>query len=167
MGRAKTLIDSSYSEAIAKDIRSISDSDVTIKLKAIQASITHKEATVAEIFGIARSTLSRWISNYKRHGIEGCRQRGRGHNPSKLSLEQKATIKDWVRSGKDNNGRQVHWTLRRLIQEISLIFGMKISKTPLWLTLHSMQLSLKKPRPQNYKADRNQQEVFKKNSRND
>ncbi|MBZ0243085.1 MAG: winged helix-turn-helix domain-containing protein [Bacteroidales bacterium] len=167
MGRTKTLIDTSYSDVISMDIKNISDYEVIIKLKAIQASITHKESTVAEIFGIARSTLSRWISNYKKYGIEGCCSKSRGHNPSKLSLAQKETIRNWLTSGKDSQGRQVHWTLRRLIQEIALVFGKEITKTPLWITLHSMQLSLKKPRPQHYKADIAQQEDFKKNSRTD
>jgi transposase len=166
MGRKKTLIDANYSEVIAKDIRSIKESEIIIKLIAIQASITHKESEVAEIFGIARSTLHRWISSYKVNGVEGCRAKSRGHNPSKLNLEQKAIIKEWIINSKDSQGKQVHWTLRRLIKEIAIVFEKEITQTPLWITLTSMNLSLNKTHPQHYKSDEVAKEVYKKNSRN-
>ena len=167
MGRSKTLIDSSYNEVLSEDILRIKDYEIVIKLKAIQASITHKESEVAEIFGISRSTLLRWISNYNKYGIDGCKVRSRGHNPSKLNEEQKGIIKEWIISGKDNQGNQVHWTLKRMIREILIVFEVEITKTPLWLTLISMRLSLKKPRPQHYKSDIEEQVIFKKNSRID
>ena len=164
MGRKKTLIDSSYTDVIASDIKSINDYEVIIKLKAIQACITHTETEVAEISGIARSTLIRWIQNYVKEGIDGCRIKSKGHNPSKLHQEEKEIIKGWIINCKDSQGNSVHWTLKRLIKEISLVFNQSISKTPLWLSLLSMNLSLKKPRPQHHKSDLVQQVDFKKNS---
>lgn len=167
MSRSKTLINSSYENIIAEELKSIKDNEIIIKLKAIQASITHKESDVAEIFGISRSTLLRWISNYKNDGIAGCKSKSRGHNPSKLSKEQKNIIKQWIISGKDNSGKQVHWTLKRLMKEILNEFKIEISKTPLWLTMKALGLSLKKPRPEHHKSNKEDQEVFKKNSKYD
>jgi transposase len=167
MGRTKTLLNNNDQELLRMHIKSMSNSDVLIKLLAIQATFTHKESDVALIFSISRSTLIRWISNYKKFGISGCRSKKRGHNPSKLSTEQKEIIRGWILSSKDNKDNQVHWTLKRLIKEIHQVFNKEITKTPLWLTLISMNLSLKKPRPQHYKADEEKQEIFKKNSRND
>ena len=167
MGRKKTLIDSSFNDLISEDIRKIKDYGVVIKLKAIQASITHKESEVAEFYGIARSSLLRWISNYNKFGVEGCMNKSRGHNPSKLNQDQKDIIREWIISCTDSKGKQVHWTLKRLIKEIFIVFNLEITKTPLWLTLGSMGLSLKKPRPQHYKSDEEEQEAFKKNSKND
>ena len=118
MGRTKILIDSSYNDIIISDMQKIKDYEIIIKLKAIQATLTHKESEVASMFGIARSTLSRWISNYKKGGIEGCKPKSRGHNPSKLNQEQKDIIRNWIINSVDNEGNQVHWTLKRLIQEI-------------------------------------------------
>lgn len=167
MGRQKTLVDNTYNEVLQEDIKNIANSDVVIKLKAILATLTHNETEVADVFGISRSTLSRWIGHYKKYGVSGLKNKSRGHNPSKLSETEKATIKEWILSCKDNTGRPVHWTLKRLIEEIRLVFGKGISKTPLWITLVKMNLGLKKPRPKHHKSDKAKQEAFKKNSSHD
>lgn len=165
MGRNKTLINSEIIELIASDLANIQDSDVVIKLKALKAAYSHNEAEVASIFDVSRSTLERWASNYKQYGINGLKLKTRGHNPSKLSTEEKEILKQWVLSQTDSKGQQVHWTLKRLIREIQLVFNKEITKTPLWLTLISMNLSVKTPRPKHYKADEEKQSEFKKNSR--
>ena len=167
MGRKKTLINSEYQEILTSDLKNIPDYEIILKLKAIQATLNHKVVEVAEIFDISPSSLMRWINSYKKYGTNGLKAKNRGHNPSKLSQDQKTIIREWIISSKDSTGAQVHWTLKRLIKEISLIFQIKISKTPLWLTLISMKLSLKKPRPQHHKSDKEAQEAFKKNSRYD
>ena len=167
MGRKKSLLNSDLIQLVESDLSEIKDSDMVIKLKAIKASYNHKDSDVATIFDIARSSLERWISNYKKFGIEGLKNKSRGHNPSKLNEEEKNKLKEWILSGKDNNGIQVHWTLKKLIKEISTVFNKEISKTPLWLTLTSLHLSVKKPRPKHYKSDEEKQTEFKKNSRTD
>jgi len=165
MGRTKTLINSDLIELVESDLSEIKDSDTVIKLKAIKAAYSHNESEVASIFDIARSTLERWAANYKKFGVDGLKNKSKGHNPSKLSQEEKEVIKEWILSGKDSNGHQVHWTLKRLIKEILMVFNKEITKTPLWLTLTSLNLSVKKPRPKHYKSDEAKQSEFKKNSR--
>jgi transposase len=165
MGRKKSLINSEIVELIDSDLADIKDSSTVIKLKALKAAYLHNEAEVASIFNVSRSTIERWLSNYKKYGIEGLRQKSRGHNPSKLSSEEKELIKQWIVNQTDSNGHPVHWTLKRLIQEILLVFNIKITKTPLWLMLHSMNLTVKTPRPRHYKTDQTKQSEFKKNSR--
>jgi len=156
-----------HTEVLAKEIRNIPDSDIVIKLKAILASTSHKESDVAEMYGIALSTLSRWISVYKKDGAAGLKNKSRGHNPSKLTEEEKASIKNWILSCKDNFGQPVHWTLKRLIHEISEVFGKEVKKSPLWITLRNMNLTLKKPRPKHHLSNPEAQVAFKKNSKND
>jgi transposase len=167
MGRKKTLSDSSYQEQIANDLKSISESNVVIKLRAIQSSLTHNEAEVAKIFNIARSTLTLWINKYKKYGKEGLKSKQRGHYPSKLSSKEKDVIKEWLITCKDSQGHSVHWTLKRLIKEIKDVFQIEIKQTPLWITLHKMDLVLKKPRPKHHLSDDEAQEAFKKNSKPD
>lgn len=167
MGRPKLLMTYDLIQLVNTDLKEIKDSEVVLKLLAIKASFSHKESDVATIFNISRSTLLRWMSNYKNYGIEGCKNKSRGHNPSKLSDDEKSKIKEWVLTSKDSQGKQVHWTLKRLIKEILLVFNKEVTKTPLWLTLLSMNLSLKKPRPQHRNSDKKKQEDFKKNSRID
>ena len=165
MGRKKTLVTPELLQLVESDISEIKNSDIVIKLKAIKASYSHKQSDVAEIFDIARSSIERWTSNYKKYGIEGLKNKSRGHNPSKLSEEEKAKIKEWILNGRDTKGKQVHWTLKRLIREIHTVFNKEITKTPLWLTLGALNLSIRKPRPKHYKSNEEEQVEFKKNSR--
>lgn len=167
MGRKKSLINSEIIEYVESDLNHIKDSGTVIKLKAIKASYHHNIKEVASIFDVDRSSIERWSSNYKQYGIEGIKQKSRGHNPSKLNPEEKEKLKQWILSETDSKGQQVHWTLKRLISEIQLVFNKEITKTPLWLTLHSLNLSVKKPRPKHYKSDESKQSEFKKNSRKD
>lgn len=167
MGRKNVLLDSSFSKALESDIKKFPNSDIFVKLKALHASLTHTDSLVAEVFDISRSTLSRWKSNYVEEGVDGLKNKPKGHNPSKLNPEKKEIIKQWVISSEDSKGQSVHWTIKRLMKEIDKVFDIQIAKTPLWLTLRSMNLSLKKPRPQHHKSDAASQEEFKKNSRND
>lgn len=167
MGRKKSLINSNVIESIERDLSKLKDTKLIIKLMALKASYTHKEAEVASIFNVSRSTIERWSSNYKKYGIEGLKPKSRGHNPSKLSDEEKEIVKQWILSEADSKGQPVHWTLKRLIKEILIVFNKKITKTPLWLTLNSLNLRVKTPRPKHYKSDEREQTEFKKNSKND
>lgn len=165
MGRPKLLLTNDLIESVNADLKKFKDSDVIIRLLAIKTAFNYPESEAAKIFNVSRSTLIRWISNYKEYGIEGCRNKSRGHNPSKLSNEEKFKIKQWILTSKDRHGKQVHWTLHRLIKEISIVFKKEITKTPLWLTLLSMDLRLKKTRPQHRNSNIQEREEFKKNSR--
>ena len=165
MGRRKTLSESIYREQIAKDLKSISESNVVIKLRAIESAMTHNEAEVAKIFNIARSTLILWIRKYRKNGLIGLRNQQRGHYPSKLSTQEKELIKEWIITCKDSKGKAVHWTLQKLIKEIKEVFQIEIKQTPLWITLRKMDLVLKKPRPKHHLSDDEAQDAFKKNSR--
>jgi len=167
MGRKKSLLNNTYIDLLESDIKQITDSEIVLKLKAILASMTHNESLVSEIFGISRSTLTRWMKNYKKDGVLGLKNKSRGHNPSKLSEEEISIIKEWILACKDSTGKPVHWTLKRLIAEIQTVFGIQISKTPLWITLTKNALTPKKPRPKHHKSDKEKQDSFKKNSKFD
>ncbi len=162
MGRHKFLLTNEILNKIETDLKQIPNNKTLLMLSALKAAATHNQRDVAIIFNISRSTLQRWASLYKDHGIEGLKPKPKGHNPSKLSKSEKETIKKWIIDCTDNSNNDVHWTLKRLKQEILNVFGKTVGKTPLWLALKAMGLSLRKPRPRHYKADLKKQEVFKK-----
>lgn len=167
MGRHKFLLTAEIQHKIDSDLKQIPNSKIVLKLTALKAATTHRQSDVAKMYNISRSTLQRWAFLYKNFGKEGLKAKPKGHNPSKLTKTEKAIVKQWIIDSKDHSGTLVHWTLRRLKQEIFDNFGKTVGKTPLWLSLKSMGLSLKKPRPRHYKADLKKQEDFKKNSSND
>lgn len=163
MSRSK-LLTPEYEKVILSDLETIKDSQVVIKLIAIRATFSHTEMQVADVFNISRSTLNNWIKRYKDEGLQGLINKPRGHNPSKLSKNEKDTIKSWILDCKDNNKKTVHWTLIRLRKEIESVFHVNISKSALHVILIKMGLALKKPRPQHHLSDAQLQSDFKKNS---
>ncbi len=167
MGRHKSLLTAEIQHNIDSDLKQIPNSKIVLKLTALKAASTHRQSDVAKMYNISRSTLQRWAFLYRNFGKEGLKAKPKGHNPAKLIESERETVKQWIIDSKDHSGNTVHWTLRRLKQEILNVFGKSVGKTPLWLSLKSMGFSLKKPRPLHYKADLKKQEDFKKNSSND
>lgn len=167
MGRHKSLLTVEIQHKIDADLKQIVNSDIVLKLTALKAASVHRQSDVAKMYNISRSTLQRWAFLYRNFGKEGLKAKPKGHNPAKLTESEKDTLKQWILDSKDHSDNPVHWTLNRLKQEILNNFGKTVGKTPLWLALKSMGLSLKKPRPRHYKADLKKQEDFKKNSSND
>lgn len=167
MGRRKELLSEETLKNIESDLQSIPNNVLLFRLTALKAASNNKHEDVAKIFNISRSTIQRWASSYTAKGVEGLKVKPKGHNPSKLSLEEQEIIKSWILDCIDHNGNNVHWTLHRLKKEILTVFNKEVGKTPLWMLLKRMGLSLKKPRPKHYKSDESKQASFKKNSNND
>jgi transposase len=97
---------------------SISDWKLVHKLTAIIAYTGHTAHEVGEMMGTTTETVIRWASAFKRHGVDGLRDRMKGHRPRRLDEAAELVIREWVASGRDADGRRVHWTLKRLCLEV-------------------------------------------------
>jgi len=120
---------------------------------------------VAKIFQVTVRTVSRWVDRFKENGIDGLRDKAKGHFRSKLSQENLNEIENWILSGKSAAGQSIYWTLGRLQNEVETTFEITISTTALWNYLEKMNLVLRKPRPEHFSADKQLQSEFKKNRR--
>jgi putative transposase len=165
MGRPKEVIGHELEREALIALEGIKESNVVIKLQAIVSCARHPVSMVADILGKDRITLLRWITSFRKDGVDGLRDKKRGHNPSKLNDEQKSIVYFWVDKGLDTQGETVHWTLKKLLLEIEKEFGIKLTKTPLWIMLRSMGFRMKVPRRTHIGADKARQEEFKKNRR--
>jgi transposase len=163
MARPKEIIDQDLVEQAQKQLKRFKDGKVYMRLLAIVRAGDHPIVEVAAFFGVTRGTISRWIRSFCKDGVEGLFDRAKGHNPSKLSNEQKQIINRWIETASDAGGEPVHWTLEKLQQHVKRHFGVQISIFPLWLHLHKMGFRQKIPRPVHHKADPKVQQAFKKN----
>jgi len=118
---------------------------------------------VADIMGVHPTTVWRWSKRFKEDGVDGLRDRPKGHNPSKLGTEHRRIIFEWLNKSENAEGDCVHWTIPLLKEEVQRVFGIGMGKTPLWLMVRKLGFRQKVPRPRHTKADREEQEVFKKN----
>jgi transposase len=154
-------------QALAKrakeELRGIANHKVCFSLQAIISSARYPVDVVAPVLGIHRSTIFKWVKQYNEQGIKGLIEKQKGHNPSKLSTQQKKQIIGWLTEGKNANGEAVHWTVAWLIDEVERVFGIRVGKTPLWLFIRKSGFRQKVPRPVHAMADSLAQEAFKKN----
>jgi transposase len=145
MARPKMNIDSETVLRAEKELARMKDGKLTIQLKAIIASAEHPVESIADVLKVSTRSIFRWITKFKEGGVEGLRDRPKGHMRSKLTEDQQKQIEQWIVGGKNAQEEVVHWTLKRLKKELKKEMEIKITTTPLWKHLKKMGLVLKKP----------------------
>jgi transposase len=163
MSRPKLNIDPDTVRKAERELSKIKESKLSIQLKGIIAASSHPVHQIADIFQVSQRSIFRWVTKFKEQGVAGLRDQPKGHMRSKLNDEQKIVIEEWLINGRNASGEQTHWTLGKLKREIEKEFYIEIGTTPLWKHIRGMGLVLKKPRPAHAKANREDQEEFKKN----
>ncbi|MCD6154223.1 MAG: transposase [Candidatus Verstraetearchaeota archaeon] len=147
-----------------EEFKKLKEGKLATQLRAIMAFEDNTAEQIAKIFKVSVRTVFRWINKFSQYGIEGLKDRPKGHYQSKLTEDQKDQIKSWIKSGKNSKNEPVHWTLEKLKAEVAEVFNVEMTTTALWKNLDKLGLTLKKPRPVHHKADKEAQAAFKKNS---
>jgi len=163
MPRPKLNIDTETVKKAEEELCKIKESKLSIQLKGIIAASSHPVHQIADIFHVSPRSIFRWVTKFKEQGVQGLRDQPKGHMRSKLNDEQKRVIEEWLVTGKNASGERTHWTLNKLKREIEKEFDIGIGTTPLWKHIRGLGLVLKKPRPVHAKANKEDQEEFKKN----
>jgi transposase len=163
MARPKVIVDQNLKLQADKELKNFKQSKVFRQLLAISAAANHPMEQVAEIFQTTKQSIYNWVKRFKNNGIEGLIDLPKGHNPSKLSLLQKQTIKKWITSSKDAQNKRINWTLVKLQAEIKKEFGIQLSTTAIWNHLKQLNLTLLRPRRRHEKTNQFIQDNFKKN----
>lgn len=165
MARPKSKIDPQTLEKAESELKKLGHSKLSLRLKAIIASYHNPVAQVATIFQVTDRSIFHWVDRFKENGIDGLRDKPKGHFSSKLSPEHLEEIEKWILTGQNTSGQSTYWTLGKLKNEVKLTYEITISTTSLWNHLKKMNLVLRKPRPTHAKADEQLQAEFKKNRR--
>jgi len=146
-------------------LSSIADSRLVVKLMAIKGYATHEAKDIASIFCTEPRTIYRWVSEFSLHGIDGLRDRPKGHRQALLSEEGKQEIAKWLDSSKTPDGKDINWTLETLCRYIRNVLNIEIKKSALSNTLKKMHYAIRKPRPSHAKGSEEERADFKKNSK--
>lgn len=164
MARPKEVMDDELARAANAALRQIRDHQLCFRLQAMVSCTRYPVHVVASIFGVNVTTLWRWAKRFRAEGVQGLRDRPKGHNPSKLNSTQQHSIATWLDTGKNAEGCYTLWTIPLIQQEVNRVFGISMGRTPLRLLIRKMEFRLKVPRPKHYKTNPTAQEAFKKNS---
>ena len=163
MARPKEVVDAALVRRAEEELARTPDHRVALRLQAIVSCGAHPIVTVASVLGTTRQTVWRWIRRFHRDGRAGLIDRPRGHNPSKLSAAQRQEVARWLEAGTDRRGEPIHWTLDQLAEAIREAWGIRLTRTPIWLLARRLGFRQKVPRPAHAKADPEAQADFKKN----
>jgi transposase len=165
MARPKEVFDEDIAIRAKTAMEKLKDHKLCFRLQAIASCANQPVNTVAVVMGVSRHTIWRWAERFRNQGIEGLCDKPKGHNPAKLDKQKRRQISRWLNTGTNNEGKRVHWTIALLAHEVERVFKIKVSATSLRVMVHDMGFRQKIPRPSHAKADVEEQERFKKNSR--
>ena len=120
-----------------------------------------KRGDAARQAGMSRLRLRDWIKRYNENGIEGLRDRPKGHVNRRLTAEQEKELKEIVEQGP--NGLLVRWRWKDLKEELKKRFGVEYHERTIGKILNRLGFSYISVRPIHPRTDIESQESFKKN----
>ncbi len=114
----------------------------------------------AQLAGMTRQTLRDWVHRYNDHGIEGLKDRPKGHAKQALTPEQEKELEALVFQGP--KGTLVRWRCIDLQGEIKKRFNVHYHERSVGKILHRLGFVRLSVRPIHPEADTEAQETFKK-----
>jgi transposase len=146
-------------------LKNLPDSKVQFRLLAIVKTAEKGFKAVADFFEVHTNTLSRWVTQFEKSGLEGLKEKPKGHRPAKLSDQQLQILCQWIETEQNARGEWVHWTLEKLRYAIQDQWDISIAVGPLWRQLKLKGYSHKSVRPKHTnQPDEAEVEAFKKTS---
>jgi transposase len=154
----------------ASDLRRLArkegDGKVVVRLLAIASALdglTREQA--AKQAGMDRQILADWVHRYNEGGVEGLRDKPKGHPKRLLTPEQEAAIKARVLAGADlEKDGLVRWRCADIQAFIATTYNVTLHKRTVGKLLTRMGLSHISVRPKHPKSDSEAQDTFKKTS---
>jgi transposase len=109
---------------------------------------------VAEAFGVARTTLFRWLKKYQENGENGLERQPGSGRPRVLEELEEEDFREIVLFPASDFGFETDlWTVGRLQQVIHDIFDILVSKDTVWRRLRDAGLTYQKPERHYWEAD--------------
>jgi len=139
------------------------DLETRVRLRAIL--LVHAGNTldqVAEILEVARSTVQRWVNNYRNRGTSGLIFQGphKGRMP-RLTLDQKRELAGIIREGPEKSGLDTGvWTSPIIADLVKRRLKVSYSPSQIRRILHDLGFSVQYPRQMLSKADKKRQATW-------
>ena len=145
-----------------KALLEIKDSRLVMKLLAIRGYGNQQAKDIAALFNTQTRTVYKWVELFRLHGIQGLKDKPKGHRKAILEARHMEQISKWLDSGETPDGKAINWTLDTLGQYIYSEFGIVIKKSALSNTLRKMRYVIRKPRPTHANSTEQERSDFKK-----
>ncbi len=152
-------------DALRQHARRVSAAPVARRLLALALVLEgHRRAQAAKSCGMDRQTLRDWVIRYNERGLVGLSDLPkRGGAVSKLSVEEKAVLTEWVQQGPDlAEDGVVRWRLCDLRDRILARFFVVMDERSVGRILKTFTFSHISVRPRHPQANAEAQEAHKK-----
>jgi|WetSurMetagenome_2_1015567.scaffolds.fasta_scaffold265587_1 putative transposase len=168
MGRNKesSHVDERIVLLAEKDLEFLPDGAVAMRLLAIiSAGRGLGLDEIATFLRTTRQSVAKWIRKYKNDGLQGIRDRPKGHRKKRLSRTQEEQIQGWLDQSQSPAGEPYHWTVDKIKIAIEEQFGVEYSRSRVGYLIQEWGFKPKVPRPKHTQSDKTAQEAFKKTLR--
>ncbi len=99
------------------------------------------QARVARMYGVSRTTTSRWHNALTRQGVDSLRKRRATGRPSRLTAEQLGEVVQIFGAGALESGYSTNrWTTARLASVIESRFGVRYDEDHVGRLMHKLGL---------------------------
>jgi transposase len=165
-GRRLEVLGELSSSDLRKLARKEDDGKVVARLLAIASALDGlTRVQAAKQAGMDRQTLADWVPRYNKLGVEGLRDKPKGHPKRLLTPEQEASIKARVLAGPDpEKDGLVRWRCADIQAFIAATYNVTLHERTVGKLLIRLGLSHISVRPKHPKSDGQAQETFKKTS---
>ena len=134
---------------ISKQLRKTSNARIRLRLLAISHFIDGQSRyQIARYLKVSRTSVSKWVTQYLSHGLDGLKEKERSRRPSRLNDEQCHKIKAFITENaiKPQGGRLQAKDIQAFIYDeyqityqISMIYNLLKQWGFSWITTRSKQ----------------------------
>ena len=109
---------------------------------------------IASALGVAQSTVSKWLIEYRQHGSSSLERPRMGGSKRRISPQQRETLRGYLEEGAEAHGfTGAFWTRDRVREVIAQEFSIDYGRTAVGELLTLLGYSLQKPRLQSTSQD--------------
>ncbi len=136
-----------------------------LRVRAVQAvSRGIPVGQVASVFGVDRSTLSRWMVRYRVNGDGGLQRKQGSGRPRLLEDIEEKDLRFIVLCAASDFGFETDlWTVGRLQQVIEDVCEVRVSRDTVWRRLRDAGLTYQKPERHYFQADEKARQEWLRN----
>lgn len=134
-------------------IRAERNAKMATRLRAVAMAVRGRTAgAIAAELHVSRRSVQEWIKRFNRDGCDGLRHRSGAGRPRLLTPEQEARVAELIEAGPDDPGLSA-WRGPTLVEKIEQAFGVSMSLSGAYKTLHRLGFEPLRPRPRHRKND--------------
>lgn len=163
--RGLRLSDEDYNHIVRRRYRAKKSKDMEARVRLRAILLVHEGNTleqVAATLEVARSTVQRWIENYRDRGTVGLLFQGpyKGRKP-RLTLDQKRELAETIRESPEKSGLDTGvWTSPIIADLVKRRFRISYSPSQIRRILHELGFSIQYPRQMLSEADKKRQATW-------